>query len=69
MLSSRLLINNEYIAHFVACIGYRYILFIQFGHAQRQSCVYKEIKSIVETLHKMQQALKLVTAKPHHLKN
>lgn len=31
--------------------------------------VCKEIKSIVETLHKMQQALKLVTAKPHHLKN
>lgn len=31
--------------------------------------VCKEIKSIIETLHKMQQALKLVTAKPHHLKN
>lgn len=63
MLSSRSLINNEY-------IGYKYIFFIQFGHILKAILCCKEMKSIVVTVSKDASSFKtIVTAKPQHLMN
>lgn len=66
VLSSRSLINNEYIL--VTGIYF----FIHLGHIPllKGNLVCKEMKSIVETVSKDASSFKtIVTAKPHHLKN